>query len=66
MKIVVFGPDKRTGAVQDGKIADLSRAYAKYLFERRGAPRALELAEALVPSDLARLIEGGPAALEHA
>jgi len=66
MKIVVYGPDKRTGALQDGKVVDLSYAYAKYLYERRAAPRALELAEALVPSDLARLIEGGPAALEHA
>src|SRR6185312_11413317 len=36
MKIVVFGPDKRTGALEGGKIADLSRAYAKYLRERRG------------------------------
>jgi 2-keto-4-pentenoate hydratase/2-oxohepta-3-ene-1,7-dioic acid hydratase in catechol pathway len=66
MKIVVFGPDKRTGALRDGAVVDLSYAFAKYLYEREGATRALELAEALVPSDLARLIEGGPRALEHA
>jgi len=38
MKIVVFGPDKRTGAVHDGYIVDLSYACAKYLREREGEP----------------------------
>jgi len=66
MKIVVFGPDKRTGALHDGNVVDLSCACAKYLREREGEPRPLEMAEALVPSDLACLIEGGPRALEHA
>ena len=66
MKIVVFGPDKRTGALHDGNVVDLSYACAKRLGEREGEPRPLEMAEALVPSNLARLIEGGPRALEHA
>src|ERR1700741_448970 len=66
MKIVVFGPDKRTGALRDGDVVDLSYACAKYLREREGEPSPLEMAEALVPSDLARLIEGGPRGLEHA
>jgi len=66
MKIVVFGPDKRTGALHDGNIVDLCYACAKRLHEREGEPRPLEMAEALVPSNLARLIEGGPRALEHA
>jgi 2-keto-4-pentenoate hydratase/2-oxohepta-3-ene-1,7-dioic acid hydratase in catechol pathway len=66
MKIVVYGPDKRTGALVDGKVVDLSLAFAKYLQERDGSYRAIELAEALVPSDLARLIETGPAAIENA
>ena len=66
MKIVVFGPDKRTGALHDGNVVDLSYACAKYLREREGEPGPLQMAEALVPSDLARLIEGGPRALEHA
>jgi 2-keto-4-pentenoate hydratase/2-oxohepta-3-ene-1,7-dioic acid hydratase in catechol pathway len=66
MKIVLFGPAKRTGALRDGNIVDLSYACAKYLRERDGEPSPLEMAEALVPSDLARLIEGGPRALEHA
>ena len=66
MKIVVFGPDKRTGALHDGNVVDLSYACAKYLRERDNEPSPLEMAEALVPSDLARLIEAGPRALEHA
>jgi acylpyruvate hydrolase len=66
MKIVVFGPDKRTGALHDVNVVDLSRACAKYLRERANEPRPLQMAEALVPSNLARLIEGGPRALEHA
>jgi len=66
MKIVVFGPQRRTGALHDGNVADLSYAAAKYLREKGGEPAALEMAEAVVPSDLARLIEGGPRALETA
>jgi len=66
MKIVVFGPDRRTGLLRDGLVVDLSYAGAKYLHEHDGAYRPLELAEALLPSDLARLIAGGPAALELA
>ena len=66
MKIVVFGPDKRTGALHDGNVVDLSHACAKYLREREGEPRPMAMAEALVPSDLARLIEGGPRALDYA
>jgi len=66
MKIVVYGPDKRVGALKDSKVVDLSGAFAKYLRERDGAYRASELAEALVPPQLVRLIEAGPAALENA
>jgi 2-keto-4-pentenoate hydratase/2-oxohepta-3-ene-1,7-dioic acid hydratase in catechol pathway len=66
MKIVVFGPDKRTGALHDGNIVDLSYACAKYLREQADEINPLQMGEALVPSDLARLIEGGPRALEHA
>jgi acylpyruvate hydrolase len=66
MKIVVFGPRRRTGALHDGNVVDLSYAYAKYLRERTSEPRPLEMAEVVVSSDLARLIEGGPRALEAA
>ncbi len=66
MKIVVFGPNKRTGALHDESVIDLSYACAKYLRERGNDPSPVEMAEVLVPSDLARLIEGGPRALEAA
>ena len=66
MKIVVFGPDKRSGALHDDNVVDLSYACAKYLSEHAGEASPREMAEALVPSNLARLIEGGPRALEHA
>lgn len=66
MKIVVFGPERRTGILHDGQVVDLSYAAAKYLREKLGEPSPHEMAEALAPSDLARLIEGGPRALETA
>ena len=65
MKIVVFGPHRRTGALQEGNVVDLNYACAKYLRERANEPSPREMAEALVPSDLAKLIEGGPRALEN-
>jgi 2-keto-4-pentenoate hydratase/2-oxohepta-3-ene-1,7-dioic acid hydratase in catechol pathway len=66
MKIVVYGPERRTGALRDNSVVDLSCAYAKYAHEKNGEPHPLGLAEALVPSDLARLIEAGPRALDNA
>ena len=66
MKIVVYGPFKRTGALCDSSVVDLSYAYAKYLRERTDEPNPLEMADVIVPSDLVRLIEGGPRALEAA
>src|SRR4029077_14928114 len=66
MKIVVFGPEKRTAALHDGNVVDLSHACAKYLGERANEPNPLEMAEALVPSNLARLIDAGPRAVEDA
>ena len=57
MKIVVYGPEKRTGALVGGKVIDLSRACTKYLREKRGERHAFTLGAALVPSDLLRLIE---------
>jgi 2-keto-4-pentenoate hydratase/2-oxohepta-3-ene-1,7-dioic acid hydratase in catechol pathway len=66
MKIVVFGPRKRTGVLHEGNVVDLSNAYAKYLRERTSEPSPLEMAEVVVSSDLARLIEGGPRALDAA
>jgi 2-keto-4-pentenoate hydratase/2-oxohepta-3-ene-1,7-dioic acid hydratase in catechol pathway len=67
MKIVVFGPDRRVGAIHDGSlIVGLSLAYAKLLHERDGERHALELASASVPADLSRFIERGDAALDFA
>ena len=66
MKIVIYGPARRTRALVDGTVVDLSYAAAKYLREKAGEPSPSEMAEAVVPSDLGRLIEGGPRALETA
>lgn len=65
MKIVVFGPEKRIGALRDGAIVDLSYAYATYLRDH-GERHAVTTAAALVPPDLARFIECGPKTIEHA
>lgn len=66
MKLVVYGPDKRVAALKDNSVVDLSWAFAKYLSEAKNEARANEIAAALVPSDLARLIEGGRRALDDA
>src|ERR1700746_3211852 len=64
MKIVVYGPFKRTGALCDSSVVDLSNAYAKYLQERTAEPNPLEMAEVVLPSELSRLIEGGSRTLD--
>ena len=66
MKIVVYGPEKRTGALVGGKVVDLSRACTKYLRERKGERHAFTLGAALVPADLLRLIESGRRAVDDA
>jgi acylpyruvate hydrolase len=66
MKIVVYGPGRRTGALRDGMVVDLSGAFAKYAAEKLGAAHPMALAGALVPWDLARFIEGGERTLENA
>ena len=66
MKIVVFGPNRRTGALKDGMIVDLAAAFAKYAYEKLGEPHPVALAEAMVPSTLGRFIEGGKRTLENA
>ncbi len=66
MKIVVFGPEERVGALRGELVVDLTLAYAKFLRERRNERHPTPLASALVPSDLAMFIEGGAHTLEHA
>jgi acylpyruvate hydrolase len=65
MKIVVFGPERRVGALRGELVIDLSLACAKFLKERRGERHPTELAAALVPSDLAMFIDAGSRALEN-
>ena len=66
MRIVVFGPDRRTGALRDGMIVDLNGAFAKYAAEKSGEAHPVALAQSLVPAELGAFIEGGPRALENA
>ena len=66
MKIVLFGPAKRTGVLRDEMVVDISLAYAKYIHERDGQANSLALAQALVPAELGRFIEGGRRVLEKA
>ena len=65
MKIVVYGPNKRTGVLRGSDIVDISGAYAKYLHEKENEAEAYIVADALAPSDLGRLIEGGQRALDN-
>ena len=66
MKIVVFGPHKRVGALRGEQVIDLSLAYAKFLKERQGERHPTILAASLVPHDLAMFIDGGSRTLEYA
>ena len=66
MKIVVFGPEKRTGVLRDDKVVDISYAFSKYLRERQNERHPRTLADALVPSDLARFVDGGKTTIENA
>src|SRR3977135_3171453 len=66
MKIVVFGPGRRTGALRDGMVVDLCGAFPKHALERLGDTHPMALAGTLVPWDLARFIEGGERTLENA
>jgi len=66
MKIVVFGPEKRVGALRGDQVVDLSLAYAKLLKERHDEQHPTMLAAALVPSDLAMFIDGGRRTLDCA
>ncbi len=66
MKIVVYGPHRRVGALRGDLVVDLSLSYAKLLKEQQNEAQATLLASALVPSDLAMFIEGGARSLDHA
>ena len=66
MKIVVFGPQRRVGALRGDYVVDLSGACAKLLREQQNEHHPALLAAALVPSDLTAFIEGGTRSLEQA
>jgi 2-keto-4-pentenoate hydratase/2-oxohepta-3-ene-1,7-dioic acid hydratase in catechol pathway len=66
VKIVVYGPGRRTGALRNGDIVDLCGAFAKYATEKLGEAHPVALAGTLVPWDLAHFIEGGERTLENA
>ena len=66
MKIVVFGPERRIGALTGQKVIDLNRAFASYLREQRGDTNAQGRADERIPQRLENFIALGAAALEDA
>jgi 2-keto-4-pentenoate hydratase/2-oxohepta-3-ene-1,7-dioic acid hydratase in catechol pathway len=65
MKIVVFGPKRRLGALAGDRVIDLNRGFATCLQERGDRNANERAAERLAP-DLRSFIEGGAAALDNA
>ena len=65
MKIVVFGPERRVGALVGEKVIDLNRGMARQLKER-GESKADEQAATRLPSRLLTFIESGTSGLESA
>jgi acylpyruvate hydrolase len=65
MKIVVFGPDRRVGALIGESVIDLNRGLARQLRER-GESNPEQLAATRLPARLLSFIERGAPALEEA
>lgn len=65
MKAVIFGPERRLGALAGDCVIDLNRGFARYVQER-GDRNPNERAAERLPSDLKSFIEGGAMALENA
>lgn len=65
MKIVVFGPERRVGALVGERVLDLNRGMTRQLQEK-GEAGAAELAATRLPSRLLAFIERGAAGLEDA
>jgi acylpyruvate hydrolase len=59
MKIIVFGPERRVGALVDGRVIDLNRGMARFLRER-GESNGDEQAAIRLPPRLLAFIERGP------
>jgi acylpyruvate hydrolase len=64
MKIVVYGPDQRVGALQGSEIIDLNGAYAKHIAEAKGEPLPYAMASAMTPANLQDFIAAGERALD--
>jgi len=64
MKVVVFGPDERVGALIDDQIIDLNLAYATYARQAKDEPLPYAMAAAMSPANLADFIAAGPRAIE--
>src|SRR5688572_27628387 len=65
MRLVVYGPNRRLGAVEGDRVVDLNAACAAYLASR-GERLALEMAAATVPDELGAFIEAGDRGVEGA
>ena len=65
MKIVVFGPERRVGALVGEKVIDLNRGMANQLQER-GESKTDEQAATYLPSRLLAFIESGASGLDNA
>jgi 2-keto-4-pentenoate hydratase/2-oxohepta-3-ene-1,7-dioic acid hydratase in catechol pathway len=66
MRIVVFGPERRIGALIGERVIDLNRAFANYLRQHRGDSNAQARADERIPVRLEQFIGLGAAALEDA
>jgi len=64
MKLVVYGPGKRVGFVQDDQVFDVNGACTKYLGESQGERLPYEMAAAVAPDELGSFIEAGERAIE--
>src|SRR5690348_8380250 len=63
MNIVIFGPEKRVGALQANRILDLNHGMTEYL-RHRGESNPEQKAAERVPPQLLAFIEQGAAAIE--
>ncbi len=72
MKFVTFevktaiGPVQRIGVLRRQGVIDLHAAYASYLRDIRGIYRWREMAEAILPPDMLKFIEGGEMSMDAA
>jgi 2-keto-4-pentenoate hydratase/2-oxohepta-3-ene-1,7-dioic acid hydratase in catechol pathway len=64
MKIVVYGPLRRVGVLDDRRVVDAHGAYATYAREVLGEAMPYVLAAAMAPSDLGEFINAGSRAIQ--